>query len=266
MAHIDKSFTLDHLSFSQLYTFSNCPYKWYLSKVQRVPMRPTYSMVSGRAVHKGLETNNLELQAGMVGLTPGEIIEVAVTEMEQTHQVEEMTSPDGVVMKLATAKDMMCKQLDAPVRTYKNETEPALLEDKGEIVAAEQRLEFEILGVPFEGVVDMVQAKGFLDYKLQTRRKSSHQIAYDPQLRLYESVLHLPGEFIQLIRGARKSERAPVPTDADAARGVQKWVESIVAGIKQALASGVFPRCTPGKWECSKKACPFFRKCWSEQS
>lgn len=265
MANIAREFNLDHLSFSQLYTFSGCPYKWYLQKVKRVPMRPVFTMVSGRAVHKGLETNNLEIQAGRTtGLRPGEIVEVAVTELEQSDRVDEMLSAEGVPMSVSTAKDILCKQLEAPVRYYKDETEPGVLKDKGAITAVEQPIDFEVEGVRFEGVVDLVQEQGFLDYKLTSRKKSAHQVRYDPQLRMYEAVLEQPGEFIQLIRGAKRNERTPVPADAAAAHGVAQWMKSIVAAIKVALQSGVFPRCTPGKWECSKKTCPFFRLCWSK--
>ena len=265
MAHVSSGYKLDHLSFSQLYTFSSCPFKWYLQKVKRVPARPVFTMVSGRAVHKGLETNNLELQEGSAtGLRPGEIVEVAVTELEQTEGIEELLNAEGMSMKVAAAKDLLCKQADAPIRTYKNDVEPQLLKEKGEITGVEEELSFWVGGVPFVGVVDLVQVDGFLDYKLQARRKSAHQVKYDPQLRMYEAVLSRPGEFVELIRGKKISERTPVPEDAGAASGVEQWMQSTVASIKLALSSGVFPRCTPGKWECSKKTCPFFRMCWSK--
>ena len=265
MAHVSTSYKLDHLSFSQLYTFSQCPRKWYYRKIKRIPMRPVYAMLSGRAAHKGMETNNLELMAGSEhGLTPGEIVEVAVTEMEQADRVDELRNADGGPMSVGAAKDMLCKQLDAPVRAYKDGVEHKILKDKGAITGVEKGIEFKVDDVKFVGVVDLVQEQGFLDYKLQARKKSAHQVAFDPQLRMYEAVLNQPGEFIELIRGAKRSERTPVPTSPGVAKGVQSWMESVVAGIKLALSSGVFPRCTPGEWQCSKKSCPFFRLCWSE--
>ncbi len=258
-----REFQLHHLSYSQCYTFSRCPRKWYLQKVKRVPMVPLFSTVSGRSLHKGLETNNLELQqTNKGGLSPNEIVEVAVTEFEQTPHIEELMS-DGLPLKVPTAKDRLVKQITPTVTEYKSETEGELLDTRGPISGVELPLEFEMGGVPFEGVIDLVQENCFLDYKLAARKKSSHQLRYDPQMRLYEHVLGQGAAIVQLMRSSKRVETLILPDDQVARDGVCDWVLEMAAAVQQALKSGLFPRCTPGQWECSRKTCEFFRLCWS---
>lgn len=56
------------LSHSQLETWSQCPRRWYLTKVARVPQAPSESLALGTALHSTLEADlNLELDGSREG-------------------------------------------------------------------------------------------------------------------------------------------------------------------------------------------------------
>jgi hypothetical protein len=263
MADLTKDFELHHLSYSQLWLFSSCPYRWFLERVEKLRMVPQWALVSGSSLHKGLETNNLELAQGKKGLMPGEIVEAAIAEMEGFEGVEEMEK-DGKVVPLDKAKDRFAKEATAPVTKYKHEVEGDILQE-GDITGIEEEVNFEIGGVPFIGYLDLVQENAglFYDYKFVSRVKSEHALRYDAQSRLYQ--IPKPGcsaSLLQLVRGSKRCVEAPIPWDDRATNGVMAWAENQVAAIKVALKTGVFPRCQPGAWQCSKKTCPFFRNCF----
>jgi hypothetical protein len=256
-------YELHHLSYSQLWLFSSCPKRWFLERVEKLRMVPQWALVTGSSIHKGLETNNLEIASGQKGLMPGEIVESAIAEMEGFEGVEEMEK-NGVSVPLDKAKDRFAKEATAPVTQYKHEMEPDLLQE-GEITGVEEEVNFEIGGVPFVGYLDLVlEGAGlFFDYKFVSRKKSDHAIRYDAQSRLYQLAKpDCSASLIQLIRGSKRCEEGKIPNLDRATNGITAWAETQVSAIKVALKTGVFPRCQPGSWQCSKQTCSFFRNCY----
>lgn len=256
-----KDFKLHHLSYSQLWLSSSCMRRWFLEKVEKLRAVPQYALVSGSSLHKGLETNNLEIAAGKKGLHPGEIVEVAVTEMEGFEGVEEMEK-DGMVLSLDKGKDRMVKEATAPITQYKHEVEDDILQE-GDITGVEEEVNFEVCGVPFVGYLDLVKEGHFFDYKFVSRKKSDHAIRFDAQTRLYQIAKpDYSASLLQLIRGSKRCEEGVIPNDDRATNGIMAWIEGQVLAIQTALKTGVFPRCQPGSWQCSKKTCPYFRNCY----
>lgn len=56
--------TIRTLSHSQVETFSQCPRRWSLEKIERVPRAPSEHLLFGTAVHAAIEADGRRLQAG----------------------------------------------------------------------------------------------------------------------------------------------------------------------------------------------------------
>jgi len=50
-----------HISYSALTTYLDCGWKYYLSRIVKVPERPTWYLVGGSAVHEATEAYDKEL-------------------------------------------------------------------------------------------------------------------------------------------------------------------------------------------------------------
>lgn len=254
----------DHYSFSQLRTAAMCMRKWYFEKIEKLPMKPIYIMASGQSFHKALETHNLERLAGGPGLEVKDVVEVAVTELEQIQENRgQLLCNKGLPFDKAEAKDKLVVDCFGPAKSYLQDTEQLLGEM--EVPAeepVEKELNFEMAGKRFIGYVDLVLKDSFIDYKLAARRKSANQVKHDPQLRLYSHVLKKPGGFIECIRGKEIAEWTPQPVAPGIDEGVLQWVHDAVLQLEAAKKSGLFPPCLPGSWQCSRTSCPFYRKCY----
>jgi hypothetical protein len=250
----------EHYSYSQARMFASCPQKWFLRYIEKVPTTPLYVLESGKAVHRGLEVHNLARFEGKRGLHCDEVLEVAVAELES------LENPEELDVTLGKAKDQLVKDGLEPVAAYLAQTEQMLWAGAGDgEFEAEKFLEFEVAGKRVIGYVDLVLPHTFTDYKLSSRRKSEHQIMYDPQLHIYSEVIGKPGGFTELIRGRSVARLSPQPKNVAARRGAIKWLEDTVQAMEQAKKTGLFPRCQPGSWECSPKGCQMHRICFPHE-
>lgn len=264
MVDVNK-LTEPHVSYSQLSMASGCMRKYFYKYIEKIPMLQVWGMVSGKCVHKGLELHNLERMAGQAGLRPGELIEAAVAELRATEGIAELVDNDGAPVPEGAAVDLLAKEALSPITTYLHKIEPELEEQAGAIEAVEHELDFTIAGERCLGYVDKIRSKVFFDYKLVGRQAAANDVQYNPQLRLYEGQVHRTGALIQLMRGQPKVHVAVAAPNPAACNGTADWAASMVAAIKQAKTTGVWPRRAPGSWECSEKFCPFFRKCFAQE-
>lgn len=53
------------LSHSQIETFTSCPRRWYLTKIDRVPQAPSEHLILGDAFHQGVQADGEKILAGM---------------------------------------------------------------------------------------------------------------------------------------------------------------------------------------------------------
>lgn len=251
MAKFDRE--KDHYSLSQVKVFTMCQYKYFLQYVKKLPYCINYSMVSGRALHAGLEENNLDLLEGAKGLTTSEIVEVAVTEYE-----EETEGLEDFDLDIDQGKDKLVKEITPTTKKYLEEVQPQLLEDG--LVSAEEEIVLDVCHSPFIGYIDVTTEEMLFDYKTLSRRKSKQEINYDPQLVVYEKASGKQGGFVQLMRGKDAAEIALPQRTKRTTKKIWTWVRSVVTQIKKAKKSGDFLKCDPTSWVCNK--CPFRFKCF----
>lgn len=243
----------EHLSYSQLSEFAGCPRKYFLKRIKKIPAKPAYDLVSGKAVHSGLEHHNLSVVQGHA--TPlREIIEIGAEHIKACPEGDDLEIPRG------RAVDMFVRETTKTVGTYLEKVEPEILKD--DIVGIEEEVRFQLGGMDFLGFVDLRTTGGIIDYKLVSRRKSEKEVKVDPQLILYRRHFGLSsGGLALLLREKAVSELVIQQSDPNIEAGVIDWAESIVEAIKTAKATNVWPRADPRAWQCGP-TCPYFYQCW----
>lgn len=251
---IDRS--KPHYSISQVKLFSICQQKYFWQYVERLPYYSNYAMVSGKALHAGLEENNLELIAGKKGLTKEQLVESAVASYEdETENIEDFD------VEIDAGKDKLVKEITPTTEVYLNDVQPQLIED--EIVSAEQAISVDIHGIPFVGYVDITTKSMLFDYKTLGRRKSKDQINYDPQLVAYEKIIGKQGGFISFLRGKPITEINLPERSQGVTDKLWTWVSEVIGSIECAKKTGDFTKCEPTNWMCNK--CSFRFKCFNRK-
>lgn len=251
-----KKIEYDHLSISQINEYSICPRFYYYHRVVGSYIPPYYLPASGKLIHDGLEEHNKERVRGRKGLTPSQILEIAVTGLESMPNVSDLDLP------LGKAKDKLVLDGTPPTGRYLGVTERVFDELPVGEDDVERLMEFEFAGYKFVGYADLVLPSRIVDYKLVGRRKSAKEVLIDPQLHLYTHVLGRPASFVQLVRGKEIAEHTPQPQEERMARGVLGWVADTAKAIETSKQTDVWPRCSPGHWKCSKERCPFWGRCF----
>jgi len=251
-----KKIDYDHKSISQIVEYNICARYYYYHRIVGSYIPPYYKPTSGKLIHDGLERHNKERVRGQRGLTASQILEVAVTSLEQMENVSDLDLP------LGKAKDQLVLDGVPPVGRYLGVTERVFDEVPVGEDDVEKFMEFEFAGHKFVGYADLVLPSKVVDYKLVGRRKSAKDVLVDPQLHLYTSVLGRPASFVQLVRGKEVAEHTPQKQDERVANGVLGWIADTAKAIDVSKETGVFPRCHPGHWKCTKDMCPFFNRCF----
>lgn len=243
-----------HMSYSQLSEFAQCPRKYKLHRVDKIPTRPVFALVSGKAVHAGLEMHNLARIQGE-GLSAKDIIEVGVGTIEGN---PECTEVEGLTRE--QVKDTFAKSTGPAVASYLRDTEPKIADQS--IIGVEQEIRFELGGVPFIGYVDLHTEEAIWDYKLTERKKSEKEVASDPQLILYRTQLRTPrAGLLCLMRNRGDSQLSEQPLTSPMVSGVMDWALSIVRGIQTARTTDVWPRADPRSFYCGR-TCPYYYHCF----
>jgi hypothetical protein len=244
-----------HMSYSQLTEFAGCPRKYYHHRVAKVLAKPAFALVSGKALHVGLETHNKELIRG-THTSVKDIIDAGAEHIRGTPEGDDLEIPRG------RAIDLFVTEAKPTAGEYLKSAEPEIL--KQEIIGIEEEIKFSLGGVPFLGYIDLRTTDTVLDYKLISRRKSAKEVASDPQLILYRQHFNAKaGGLVCLLRERAVAEIVMQDTTPAIVNGVLDWAASIVLGIQAARINGVWPRCDPRAWQCGP-ICAYYGICFKE--
>ncbi|MFA4972355.1 MAG: PD-(D/E)XK nuclease family protein [bacterium] len=248
-----------HLSWSQISLFMRCAKAYYEKYIMCAPQRPTYSLLSGKSVHKGLELHNRELARNRPGMKVKDIVDASVAAFDAAPDLAELDVP------AAKGRDQLVEDITDPVRSYLADVEPKDLDyakpaAEGDV---EKEVWFEVAGQKFVGYVDVVLPGLVVDYKLLGRLKSAQDVEKDGQLVLYSRALQRPAAFVQLVRGRARTTLTKQTISPAVSRGVMKSIEDAVRSIEIAKQTGHWPQCDAKNWMCGPTTCEYFRKCYA---
>ncbi len=215
---------VDHISFSQLSSATECPYQYFLLKIEGIePVQNAFAQ-AGTLAHQLLAM-----------WAKGEVAIQDLPPLWVRRFCEEVTSPLPTHLE---RKGYRAKLFDSITSYFeKFDGFPAF-----EVVGAEKQFISSIAGVPFVGVIDLIlkdKTTGELvlvDHKscsLSSFRKSREEMY--KQLLLYSKYCAdeygtFPGRLrFNLFKEGQYDER---PFDAGAFRTARIWAENVVADMK----------------------------------
>jgi CRISPR/Cas system-associated exonuclease Cas4 (RecB family) len=146
------------LSASSLNTFLRCGQQWYFAYVAGIKRPPSLKAALGIALHEAVEVNYQQKKETRVDLPVGDVIDAFDTAfVKETSIVEE--DPEE---SKAAAKDSGVKC----IRKYQLEVAPSV-----QPIWVEEKIRFDINGIPWSGSVDLVDEMRRLRDLKSTARK-----------------------------------------------------------------------------------------------
>lgn len=235
------------LSHSSLSAYSECPFKWKLKYVDRVPERPKHYFSFGTAIHSALQA----MYEGEACLPVGDVIDEFLLAW----------SPDGYKDGKAEAKAQ--REGQDMLREFHARFAP----EWSKPLAVEVEFLFPVYHVPVRGYVDRVDilpdgSLHVLDYKTG-RDVAPDRAATDDQLTMYQmAVEHL---FPESRVGRLSLLHVPTRTwHSSPSRGAEacRLLRNRLLEVARAISDSQFP-CSPSSGACQwcdhKALCPAWR-------
>ena len=176
-------YEIDHLSVSQINTFSRCELQWFYRYIEGLKIMPTSALVRGKAVHVGLSEiyTCMKVQEKYV---PEKVIDLVIDYVTHADDDEEVRwdKPKDMI------KDISVKLVDA----YMQEQYPESVQPS-EIENVEQKIEYQLFtdeGEEFSiiGYPDLILTSRIIDFKTSGRKPKEIDMQYKFQTAFYTTV------------------------------------------------------------------------------
>ena len=179
------------LSYSRVSTYNECPRKFELKYIQRIPEHPHWYFSYGKSIHAVLE-RLLSCHLGEDGLLYWDDVALFPTSLSQL--LDENWLTDGYADP--TDEDRKRRQALRVLTAFF----PVFQSTWQQMIYVEHTINTEIDGIPFVGIVDRIDRINdnvlrIVDYKSARPRESSALTSHRFQVALYASALSQLKEF-----------------------------------------------------------------------
>jgi len=247
-----------YLSSSQINTYLMCPKSYMYKYVENMPSKINDKLAIGRAVSVGLYMYNINRNnKGWEDMTKFEISKEL--EAYQSELGESITN------------DIYVTSVDC-VSAYVNYIKNNKL-DNYIVVAAEDKREFDINGIKVVYIPDLIKSDIatlddiIVDYKTTAMsRYSPEMLKYDIQTSIYSLAEGINAIEIHEIK--KPTKKKPTQISIIPCEKTPQAIDDVVEVIEdtaKAITAGIFPKCEPNHWKCSKTYCEYWDICRGEE-
>ncbi len=165
-------------SHSQMETWTQCPQRWHLERIDRAPRAPATALILGDAFHQAIEADGQAYLDGRPRLTLGELIEIGSYALGERQALDDQ---QGLITR-ADTEDMVLRlnaMLDAYVAHIQSAYQPT---------AVERELTAPLAGTDgwqFVGRVDALTERGIVDFKTASKPWQVGAEHHKPQATAY---------------------------------------------------------------------------------
>ena len=260
-----------YLSASSLNCLLTCPRQYEFKYVQRIPVAPTASMLTGTALHKALE----QFYRGVIAnpdnrLTPAQMAELATATLGDVLTSEEhYPKPEEVEEAGVTVRDL--------ASAYTEHVAPTIVP----LAVEEEHVFVAKCGVPILSYIDLRRrcpdgCEVICDYKVTSRKWTLDKLENSLQMHLYSMVTGI-GDFevhnlVKATPAKRSSSAKPVDDVIDLAPNLRilrhyfdgssnDFMEDLIERAAKLITSGVFMPCAMDAWCCNPDWCSYWNIC-----
>ncbi len=266
------TFTLpnDYLSASSLSCLLTCPRQFAFRYIDRIPVPPTASMLTGTALHRTFESYYRGVIANPDNrLTPDQMADLATVTLEETLTTEEhYLKPEEQEEAGVTVRELSTSYVKHVAGTIM----PLAVE--------EQHVWTARCGVPMLAYIDLRHqlpdgSQGIVDYKITGKRWTPDKLTNSLQFNMYALVTGLQRvEVHNLLKAAPAKRSAAKSIDGvtDIAPNLRilrhafdgsgnDHLEDIIESSARLITAGVFTPCAMDSWNCNPEWCGYWHLC-----
>ena len=238
----------DHLSYSSIYTYLNCPRQWMYKYILKRPSPSSEEQIVGKAIHQAVQGYLAE--GGSVSTR----YYAAFAEATRGHSIPWKTSPEAAANEGARLLSNERVQYGLNTLTLRS---PADIERKIELHVPD-------VPVPVIGFIDWIDADGVpVDLKTSARSWSQFRVDTELQPSFYLAALAQAGEmppafkYVTLIK-----TREPKFETFTTYRTDDQifWLYRLIREVWRAIYDYHYPP-NPTNWMCSPTGCPYYAEC-----
>lgn len=253
---------IDHLSYSSISTFLNCPEAWRRKYIEKEPTTSSPALVFGSAFHDTLE-GFIKQEAGFNGEEPKGILDMWGSNWEA-----QLEKQQNVIWEYETPE----AQYNEGIRILGNteimaeiqKIKPAVDEAGAKI---ERKVELRVPGVdvPVIGYIDIILEDGTpADFKTSKASWSEAKASDSLQSLFYIAALTQMGievnwKFAHLIFVKTKTPKFQ-RIEHEHEKGELFFLFEVISSVWGAITRGVFPL-NPTSWLCNERWCDFHANC-----
>lgn len=256
----------EYLSPTQLLMYFRCGEQYRRRYLEGEKLPPGIAAISGKAVHKGAETNYSQKLASKQDL-PVNAIEMATADSFDTFfresgvQLTREQENRGLAIILGQAKDSAVAMASVYHETLARKVQPEFVEQKVIIPAGGG------IPKPLLGIIDIASENGdVIDIKTGSKKKTQSEADRDLQLTWYSVAYRWltkkrPRSVqFHTVSSARHKVSAEIihsTRDETDETILSNYLKSALHGID----SGFFPPANPQSFWCSERYCGYARTC-----
>ncbi len=260
----------DYLSASSLNCLLTCPRMYQFRYVDKLPVPPTASMLTGTALHRTFETyfkgviDNADnrITANQVSDLATVMLEDTLTSEEHYLTADEQEDAANTVRELASAY----------VESVAGTIMPLAVE--------EQHVWTARCGVPMLAYIDLRHqlpdgSQGIIDYKITGKRWTPDKLANSLQFNLYAMMTGIGDiQVHNLVKTvpAKRTTAKPIDGVTDIAPNIRllrhsfdgsanDYLEDLIASCAALITNGIFTPCAMDAWNCNPEWCGYWNLC-----
>ena len=245
---------LEHLSYSSITTFLDCPENWQRKYIKKEPTQSSPALVFGSAFHETVEklvtTPDLDVLSTWTSAWNKAIENQNVFWGSDT---PEETHNDGVKM-------FSNKALLSEIRSIR----PGV-DEKGPKIERFVQLKVPGVPIPVIGYIDIILEDGTpADFKTSSRSWSDDKAADSLQGLFYLAALNqagieTSGKFKHIIFVKTKEPKVQMLENTHKP-GELFFLFELIQRVWKSIETGIFPL-NPTSWKCNDKYCDFYANC-----
>ncbi len=260
-----------YLSASSLNCLLACPRMFELRYIDRIPVAPTASQLTGTALHRTFE----QYYRGVIAnpdnrLTASQMQDLSTACLHETMTTEEHYLTDAEQEEAEnTVRDL--------ASTYAENVAGGIVP----LAVEEEHVWLSRCGVPMLAYIDLRHrlpdgSQGIVDYKVTSRKWTPDKLTNSLQFNLYALVTGIGNvEVHNLVKAApakRTSTAEPVDGVTDIAPNIRilrhafdgsanEHLEGLIESCACLITAGIFTPCAMDAWNCNPDWCGYWNLC-----
>lgn len=250
----------DHVSPSQLDTFTRCPRQWMYRYAEGIKAPPRAAMITGKAGHKAAE-HTLKAKLAGKSATMDEVSTIAAETVNAAWDAEPpMLDEDEKDAGVTATRGAAVDNAVAASRHHLTVIAPSI-----EPVFVEHEFRIEIGGLPpVVGFTDVETATEIRDLKIGRKAKSQADADGSAQLTIYAMASSIAGTrktvaYDSIVLGKKGPSWTPISSSRDETDFGR--VLDRLSLMERTIQAGIFAPADPSSWACSPKWCGYWEIC-----